>query len=288
MKTTDTETVMIEPFWTKQKREQNRRTFAPNLGGHHYPGLDASGAYVHGSECLYGCDCFMGGLSSYGPDGVDPFGECPVGHLPPDNPHVRLLKQTPPASTTPSKSTSKGAAALVVALLFLLGVGQSSSASPSSSSGSIDFAYAMHAAAWSSHSAAVPPSSMPGGGLGGGLPPLFPLSAMVQQVDSWVCDALIQAPARQGWDRMHQGTDRPENLLNFLAAQRARARRECSKASRDWLFGLRVDALQMSGAHAEALRLGLDSLRSRFYSPRSAAHSRAMPDAPPTRWRVTP
>jgi len=48
----------------------------PNTGGHHYPGC-SDDDFSFTSDCSYGCGCWMGGSRSGGPDGVDPFGECP-------------------------------------------------------------------------------------------------------------------------------------------------------------------------------------------------------------------
>lgn len=48
----------------------------PNVGGHYYPGcVDDDNFYT--SDCAYGCGCWMGGTRSGGPDGIDPFGDCP-------------------------------------------------------------------------------------------------------------------------------------------------------------------------------------------------------------------
>ena len=44
---------------------------------HKYPGIDANGGFCFTSDCEYGCGCWTGGTRSGGPEGVDPFGECP-------------------------------------------------------------------------------------------------------------------------------------------------------------------------------------------------------------------
>ncbi len=49
-----------------------------NVGRHYYPGCEAEGvADFYTSDCAHGCGCWMGGSRSGGPDGVDPFGDCP-------------------------------------------------------------------------------------------------------------------------------------------------------------------------------------------------------------------
>jgi hypothetical protein len=53
---------------------------SPNKVGfpHDYPGDPAKNAGESWtSNCLYGCRCWAGGSRSGGPDGLDPFGECP-------------------------------------------------------------------------------------------------------------------------------------------------------------------------------------------------------------------
>lgn len=45
--------------------------------GHRYPYPDGT------SDCAWGCGCWMGPFNSGGPEGVDPFGECPKAPAPP-------------------------------------------------------------------------------------------------------------------------------------------------------------------------------------------------------------
>ncbi|RTL06392.1 hypothetical protein EKK58_05425 [Candidatus Dependentiae bacterium] len=54
------------------------------LRPHYYPGVTIDGKLTHTSDCAYGCGAWMGGSRSGGPDGVDPFGECPKA--PPSDP----------------------------------------------------------------------------------------------------------------------------------------------------------------------------------------------------------
>lgn len=53
---------------------------------HNYPGIVA-GKFVHTSNCANGCGAWMGGSRSGGPNGVDPFGKCPMV-LQNDAPHT--------------------------------------------------------------------------------------------------------------------------------------------------------------------------------------------------------
>ena len=57
---------------------------------HHYPGVesDKRGAGFFTSNCSNGCGCWMGGSRSGGPDGVDPFGQCPNAPLPLPEPEL--------------------------------------------------------------------------------------------------------------------------------------------------------------------------------------------------------
>jgi hypothetical protein len=50
-------------------------------GPHKYPGVSAKGEFMFTSDCANGCGCWMGGYRSGGPDGVNPFGECPKAPL---------------------------------------------------------------------------------------------------------------------------------------------------------------------------------------------------------------
>lgn len=47
-----------------------------NTGGHQYPGCTVDN-FCFTSNCDYGCGCWMGQSRSGGPEGIDPFGECP-------------------------------------------------------------------------------------------------------------------------------------------------------------------------------------------------------------------
>lgn len=71
-----------------EKLEDARHLRPRNVGGHYYPGCDCDP--VRTSNCLY-CKCQMGAATSWSPEGVDQFGECP------GNPNLRvayeLLKQ---------------------------------------------------------------------------------------------------------------------------------------------------------------------------------------------------
>lgn len=60
-------------------------------GSHDYPGCrDENNFYT--SDCAHGCDCWMGGSRSGGPDGVDPFGRCPKHEISADT-FVEELEQ---------------------------------------------------------------------------------------------------------------------------------------------------------------------------------------------------
>lgn len=74
-----------------------------NVGSHFYPGArDFSDVFT--SDCEH-CKCWMGPSRSGGPEGVDPFGECP------GNPKLReayeLLKAEEPEKTKIAHSTRK-------------------------------------------------------------------------------------------------------------------------------------------------------------------------------------
>lgn len=53
---------------------------APKFGPHQYADHDGT------SDCAHGCGCWMGPARSGGPDGVDPFGECPKNPMAPAEP----------------------------------------------------------------------------------------------------------------------------------------------------------------------------------------------------------
>jgi hypothetical protein len=73
-------------YWLKKDKQPKKYT-TPKIhvkenhavvGGHYYPGCEnpyGDGFYT--SDCKYGCGCWMGACNSGGPDGIDPFGECP-------------------------------------------------------------------------------------------------------------------------------------------------------------------------------------------------------------------
>jgi hypothetical protein len=46
-------------------------------GPHSYPGISPEGEFMYTSDCAHKCGCWMGSCRSGGPDGVNPFGECP-------------------------------------------------------------------------------------------------------------------------------------------------------------------------------------------------------------------
>ena len=48
-----------------------------NSGGHFYPGCEGDIEAFFTSDCEHGCGCWVGSSRSGGPDGVDPFGDCP-------------------------------------------------------------------------------------------------------------------------------------------------------------------------------------------------------------------
>jgi hypothetical protein len=50
------------------------------MSGHRYPDPDGT------SDCAYSCGCYMGPFCSGGPEGIDPFGECPKAPPPSELP----------------------------------------------------------------------------------------------------------------------------------------------------------------------------------------------------------
>lgn len=155
------------------------------------------------------------------------------------------------------------------ATLLVLLLVQSSS---SSSLERISFTQTLNASSLLMTSSSNVPSAKPGpgGGFGGGEPPLpFPLSsAMIQQVrlkDTVWCDSR-QAGARQLWDAMYKDTTGNSNLLNYLNSIEERTQSECSQRSLDWFFSLYLDGLLQAGSLHSTLTLGLDSLESPSYA----------------------
>jgi len=50
-----------------------------NVGQHFYPGCQARNSEeFYTSDCERGCGCWMGSSRSGGPEGIDPFGACPM------------------------------------------------------------------------------------------------------------------------------------------------------------------------------------------------------------------
>lgn len=60
--------------------QAGRRGGPANVGGHFYPGCQDE-ANFYTSDCSHMCGCWMGRTRSGGPDGIDPFGDCPKNSM---------------------------------------------------------------------------------------------------------------------------------------------------------------------------------------------------------------